>query len=126
VPFTLVLQLTGPLESEAVLPDTLNLKRHPAPDVYWRSAPEPAENATEKLPLPGVVVPLQLTLVLIVPLQVAPWKFARFLFPPPPPLLLLLPPQPNASPRASTTHARFIDRPPSRGSLLYHLYLPGQ
>src|SRR3989442_11258829 len=100
VPFTVVLQLTGALDSDAVLPDTLNLKRHPAEDWYWRSAPEPAENATEKLPLPGCVCPLQLTLVLIVPFQVAPWKFARFLVPPPPPLLLLLPPQPSASPKA--------------------------
>src|SRR5438445_10264590 len=103
-----VLQVTGAFASEAVLPETLNLKRHPADDEYCRSAPEPADSAKDTVPLLfWGDCPVQVVTWLPVPLQVAPWKLARFLVPLPPPLLLL-PPQAHASPRTSPIHARFI------------------
>jgi len=88
VPLLVALHVTGPFARVAVLPETLNLKRQPSLDVYWRSAPEPLLNVTEtRLFCVTGALPGQVTVVVWLPAQ-DPSQFERS---------LPLPPQATAS-----------------------------
>ena len=88
MPLLVALHVTGPFARVAVLPETLNLKRQPSLDVYWRSAPEPLLNVTEtRLFCVTGALPGQVTVVVWLPAQ-DPSQFERS---------LPLPPQATAS-----------------------------
>ncbi|TMB06249.1 MAG: hypothetical protein E6J66_19420 [Deltaproteobacteria bacterium] len=70
MPLLVALHVTGPFARVAVLPETLNLKRQPSLDVYWRSAPEPLLNVTEtRLFCVTGALPGQVTVVVWLPAQ---------------------------------------------------------
>jgi len=106
---------TGAFDSDAVLPDSLNLNVQPAEDVYWRSASEDWENATVYVvsALCGGC-PGHETVVFTDPFHVDPRKL--FGLPPLEPLLLLLPPHANARTNGIAASLPFICSPNRRAS----------